>query len=115
MQAQGCAHCASLHSRSSQWHHHHQPAQQPQDGVAQLGAAVRQSIEDVHSQGWCAASWQPEVVAVATPLPFQGAVYALNMSVTTAAGPDAEAQRLAVLLLQLKRELEAALALSAAL
>ena len=81
----------------------------------QLGAAVRQSIEDVHSQGWCAASWQPEVVAVATPLPFQGAVYALNMSVTTAAGPDAEAQRLAVLLLQLKRELEAALALSATL
>jgi hypothetical protein len=69
----------------------------------------------VHSKGWCAASWQPEVVAVATPLQFQGADYALNMSVTTAAGPDAEAERLALLLLQLKRELEVALALSAAL
>ena len=79
----------------------------------QMGAAVRQSIEDVQARGWCAASWQPEVVAVATPLQFQGAVYALNMSVTTAAALDPEAQRLALLLLQLKLELEAALALSA--
>jgi len=80
----------------------------------QLGPALRQSIVDVTHRGWCAASWQPEVVAVATPLHFQGAVYALNMSLTTPGAPDAEARRLAVLLLALKRELEAALTLSAA-
>ncbi len=75
----------------------------------QLGPALRQSIADVASQGWCAASWQPEVVAVATPLQFQGAVYALNMSLTTTGHLGVEAERLARLLLALKRQLEAEL------
>lgn len=75
----------------------------------QLGPALRQSIEDVGTQGWCAASWQPEVVAVATPLHFQGGVYALNVSLTTAAPFPAEVERLAALLLRLKREVEGAL------
>ena len=75
----------------------------------QLGPALRLAIADVANQGWCAASWQPEVVAVATPLQFQGAVYALNMSLTTPGVLADEAERLAVLLLHLKRELSAAL------
>lgn len=80
----------------------------------QLGPALRQSTADVASQGWCAASWQPEVVAVATPLQFQGAVYALNMSLTTPGALDQEAGRLARLLMRLKREVEVALEQSAA-
>lgn len=74
-----------------------------------LGPALRQSVEDVRAQGWCAASWQPEVVAVATPLAFQGAVYALNMSLTTSSSPLAEAQRLSALLMALRRDLLVAL------
>ncbi len=80
----------------------------------QLGPALRQSIEDVRAQGWCAASWQPEVVAVATPIVFQGAVYALNMSLTTPLVLEAEAERLSVLLTHLRHQLEAALQASAA-
>ncbi len=79
----------------------------------QLGPSLRQSIEAVQAQGWCAASWQPEVVAVATPLQFQGAVYALNMSLTTPQAPEAEAARLSGLLVALKRELLAELETSA--
>lgn len=49
-----------------------------------LGAEIALAIESVTACGYCAASWQPEVVAVATPLAFQGTHYALNVSLSTA-------------------------------
>ena len=63
------------------------------------------AILDVEQSGYCAASWQPEVVAVATPLSFEGADYALNMSVSTAEPGSAVVRRLAPLLLQLKQDI----------
>jgi DNA-binding IclR family transcriptional regulator len=49
-----------------------------------LAAEILLAIESVKDYGFCAASWQPEVVAIATSLPFQGTQYALNVSLSTA-------------------------------
>ena len=40
-------------------------------------------IRDVHESGFCAASWQPEVVALATPLQAANSFYSLNVSVSS--------------------------------
>jgi hypothetical protein len=41
------------------------------------------AIDDVRTHGFCAAAWQPEVVALAVPLHVPGQpVHVLNMSVT---------------------------------
>ena len=49
-----------------------------------LERELAEAIARVHSDGYCAASWLPNVVAVACPLVFAGGqVYALNASVTT--------------------------------
>lgn len=46
-----------------------------------LLADVRRSISSVQRNGYCAVSWQPAVLAVATPIVLDGLpVYALNMS-----------------------------------
>lgn len=48
-----------------------------------IQAEIRQACADVQERGFCAAAWQPEVVALATPLEVEGAVYALNVSLST--------------------------------
>lgn len=49
-----------------------------------LERELAQAISGVRRDGWCAASWLPNVVAVACPLVFAGGpTYALNASVTT--------------------------------
>lgn len=46
-----------------------------------LIAEVRKSIRAIRRDGYCAVSWQPGVLAVATPIVLDGLpVYALNMS-----------------------------------
>jgi DNA-binding IclR family transcriptional regulator len=72
----------------------------------ELGPALAAAIEEVDSKGYCAASWQAEVVAVAAPLVFQGSPYALNASLTTSE-PFADAVReLAPTLLALKAKIQ---------
>lgn len=56
--------------RASQW-------------ATSLRREIEESIKDVHTQGFCVASWQPGVVAVATPLQFSGVTYVLNASTST--------------------------------
>jgi DNA-binding IclR family transcriptional regulator len=79
-----------------------------------LGAEISLAIESVGRNGYCAASWQPEVTAVATPLVFQGACYALNASLSSAEAFEEVVRELAPILVDLKqrilRELEAAAA-----
>jgi DNA-binding IclR family transcriptional regulator len=68
-----------------------------------LEKEILDAIEQVGTNGFCAASWQPEVVALATPIAVAGhPVYVLNVSVSvTGAGiPDAS-DRLSTPLLQL--------------
>lgn len=79
-----------------------------------LGAEISLAIVSVTARGYCAASWQPEVVAVATPLPFQGAQYALNVSLSTAEPLDDVVAELAPKLIALKRIILHAFAVAAA-
>lgn len=74
-----------------------------------LAPAIEAAMGDVHRLGHCAASWQPEVIAVATPLQAEGAAYVLNMSVSTSEAFVPVRQRLADLLLPLRREITRAL------
>lgn len=76
----------------------------------ELGTEMLCAIGEVERLDYCAASWQPEVVAVATPLSFEGGDYALNMSVSTADPAAAAVHRLAPLLMQLKQDIVRALA-----
>jgi hypothetical protein len=60
----------------------------------------------VHRCGWCVASWQPEVVAVSTPLMRENdRGYVLNASVSSAASPDDVAADLNGPLLALARQI----------
>lgn len=73
---------------------------------AVLAAEIRAAIRSVRHHGFCAASWQSEVVAVATPLPFQGRCYALNVSTTTPDALDDAVQDLAPKLMKIKHQIE---------
>jgi DNA-binding IclR family transcriptional regulator len=75
----------------------------------ELGPALLGAIDDVRTKGWCAASWQAEVVAVATPLLFQGSHYALNVSLSTEEKFAGVVRELAPTLLKLKATIEGAL------
>jgi DNA-binding IclR family transcriptional regulator len=79
-----------------------------------LGAEIRSAMEHVANEGYCAASWQPEVAAVATPLVVDGAYYALNASLSSAEAFDDVVRDLAPALLDLKRRILHKLAAAAA-
>ena len=70
-----------------------------------LDTEISLAIASVVERGYCAASWQPEVVAVATPLAFQGSQYALNVSLSTADPIDEVVAELAPKLLALKKSI----------
>jgi DNA-binding IclR family transcriptional regulator len=76
-----------------------------------LGPEITSAIESVAQDGYCAASWQPGVAAVAAPLVFQGAHYALDASLSSAEDFQAGVRELAPTLIELKqrilRQLEA--------
>ncbi|HBP31070.1 MAG: IclR family transcriptional regulator [Advenella sp.] len=51
---------------------------------ASLERQIRQSLRQVRKSGFCVASWQPNVIALATPLRFKyQPVHVLNVSVNT--------------------------------
>ncbi|GAB2900816.1 IclR family transcriptional regulator [Paralcaligenes ginsengisoli] len=65
---------------------------------------------DVNAKGCCAASWQPEVVAIAAPLVLPGRpIYVLNVSVRTTAGIAATEKQLSGPLLTLCEQAKTAL------
>nr|WP_236600016.1 IclR family transcriptional regulator [Ramlibacter alkalitolerans] len=70
-----------------------------------VGAEITAAIESVAQNGYCAASWQPEVAAVATPLVFQGAYYALNVSLSSAEAFEVAVRELAPTLVDLRRRI----------
>ncbi|WP_192805182.1 IclR family transcriptional regulator [Noviherbaspirillum aerium] len=58
-------------------------------GWRSLEREIVQAIESVRRHGYCVASWQPEVVALATPIVVEGhPVYVLNVSVSTQLAPE---------------------------
>ncbi len=80
------------------------PAQWPA-----LKAEIHAAVDQVRAQGYCAASWQPEIVALASPLAVDGATYVLNLSQSTTEPMDVVATRLAPKLLALRGQVLAAL------
>ncbi|SEB08900.1 IclR family transcriptional regulator [Variovorax sp. YR216] len=77
-----------------------------------LGPEIEASLRCMEESGYCAASWQAEVVAVATSLVVHGAHYALNVSVSTLDPFDETVRELATRLLALKAGIERALDLA---
>lgn len=72
-------------------------------GWASLHAEISAAMASVQSHGFCAASWQPQVVALASPLVLEdGSIYVLNVSVTTAESLKDTAAQLREPLLQLR-------------
>lgn len=78
-----------------------------------VGAGIEAAIAQVHADDYCFASWQPGVVAVATPLRLVGGrTLALNLSLTTDEPCAPVAQRHEGALLALKERIARELALS---
>ncbi|WP_026349807.1 IclR family transcriptional regulator [Bordetella sp. FB-8] len=48
-----------------------------------VSKAIQEARESVNARGYCSAAWQPEVVAIATPLIVPDAIYVLNISLST--------------------------------
>lgn len=72
---------------------------------------IEEAIESVRTRGYCTASWQPEVVAVATPISSPDEpVYALNFSMSTDAPPAQAIRDMSRSLLEFADDLRAALA-----
>lgn len=70
---------------------------------ASLLLEIDKSILQVQRQQYCAVSWQPEVVALSTPIVIDNfPIFVLNMSVTTQASVQSIADQLAGPLLELK-------------
>ena len=76
-----------------------------------LPAEIERAIRSVREPGFCAASWQPEVVALATPLQTADICYSLNVSVSTEEKVDAVVDSLTVPLLELREAILRALSL----
>ena len=72
-----------------------------------LAAEIEEARLSVREHGYCATSWQPEVVAISVPLPLplSAAIYSLNVSVLTHETLDAVVQRLSGSLLALSHEI----------
>ena len=68
-----------------------------------LAEAIAEAIASVQARDFCAAAWQPEVVAIATPLPVRAEVYVLNASASTSRPVAAVCAELAGPLAALKR------------
>jgi len=74
-----------------------------------LLAEIEQSIRSVCASGFCVASWQPEVVALAAPITSAETCYSLNVSVSTVESREAVVEALTVPLLQLREAISRAL------
>ncbi len=79
-------------------------------GWCELSAEIDAAIESVHKDGFCSASWQPQVIALATPIAIvDHPIYVLNMSVTADVTVAATVARLREPLLALALQLREAI------
>lgn len=70
----------------------------------QLQQEIEQSIADVRRLGFCVTSWQPQVVALSTPLAFEHhPVHVLNMSLFTEQPIESVRDTLGPALLRLRK------------
>ena len=71
-----------------------------------IGRAIEDARKSVSERGYCAAAWQPEVVALATPLVTPDAIYVLNVSVSTDESLTSVVRELCKPLMDLKRNIQ---------
>lgn len=75
-----------------------------------LAREIDAAIASVAQNGYCWATWQPQVVALATPVVVvDHPLYVLNMSITGDAGTEEVVERLSAPLLSLGRRLQDAI------
>ncbi|MCE1183482.1 MAG: IclR family transcriptional regulator [Rhodocyclales bacterium] len=67
----------------------------------EIARAIESAANQIASKGYCAVSWQPEVIALATPLRVYEATYVLNVSTSTSEVMQTVVDRLAPHLMQL--------------
>jgi DNA-binding IclR family transcriptional regulator len=77
-----------------------------------LKVEIDAAVNTVAQLGYCAASWQPDVVAVAAPLVTPEMTYVVNVSVLTTEPLDRVVHRLAPKLLTLRDDIRIALDLA---
>jgi DNA-binding IclR family transcriptional regulator len=75
-----------------------------------LAREIDLAMQGVRESGFCAASWQAEVVALATPLQTVEEIYALNVSVSTGERMEVVVDALAAPLLDLRDKILKAIA-----
>ncbi|PLP98085.1 IclR family transcriptional regulator [Cupriavidus pauculus] len=74
-----------------------------------LRAEIEAAVAHVRQHGWCAASWQPEVVAISAPLALEHyPVHVLNVSLSTRASVAEVAREQAPRLMRLAAGIRAA-------
>lgn len=71
-----------------------------------MARAIDAARVSVERDGFCAASWQPEVVALAVPLVVDDAIYVMNLSLSTAEPVEQIADQFSACLLALVREVQ---------
>ncbi len=80
----------------------------------ELAEQIRLAIASVASDGYCAAAWQPEVVAVAAPLHCASVPLVVNVSVSTTEPFQRAVRELAPTLLAMAERIDQALLTSSA-
>jgi DNA-binding IclR family transcriptional regulator len=76
---------------------------------SQLEVEIETSERQIKECGFCIASWQPEVIALATPIKIGTQIYALNVSVSSDENAEKLANELFPVLLELRTKLETTL------
>jgi DNA-binding IclR family transcriptional regulator len=74
-----------------------------------LAEEIAEAIESVEARGWCAAAWQPEVVAVSAPLAHGCVPLVVNISVSTVDPLPRVSRELAPILLDMASRIERAI------
>jgi DNA-binding IclR family transcriptional regulator len=74
-----------------------------------LKIEIESAIKRYEEVGYCFASWQPEVVALATPIEIGPQIYALNVSVSAEGNPHDIVSELAPFLMDLRHKILKAL------
>lgn len=79
-------------------------------GWRELARDINAAIDDVRQRGYCWASWQPEVVAIATPIVVPDwPIYVLNISVSGTTTPKEFVDSFASALLGLAEKIRSAM------
>lgn len=70
-----------------------------------LKTEIETTDRQVNEHGFCVASWQPEVVALATPIKIGNQIYALNVSVSSSENLESLANELSPVLMGLRAKI----------